>query len=403
MLAPFRTDPVLRTCAVIMLLFGTLLSPVGAYLSTLGIRVFGLTEAAYAAVLIGSTILSVAVSVLLGIRADQTARRRGIMLGSVFLCLLGFAIMALTPGTGTFVLVHALILPLSGAIWGQVFATARQASGQYDQVTRDSIMAVIRAIFALPFVIALPLWSAAILAGVDVTWLYPVGAALTAVMALICWRAWPRDGRVAWADRASGLTLRAALAELADKPVASRLLALGAMNAPMTVYLVIAGLVFAETAGRGVADTAIYVGLIAGMEVPVMLLLPRLAQGRSRTLLMLLGVAVYGLHVALLPWIAASAWVWALTIPGAVGGAVVLLIPMAYVQDLLAERPGTGAALMALQRVIGEVLAALCFVIGTLLAGYGLVAVLVVTTAMSGAAWLWRADRKAGWAGMPIR
>jgi MFS transporter, SET family, sugar efflux transporter len=158
------------------------------------------------------------------------------------------------------------------------------------------------------------------------------------------------------------------------------------------VYLVIAGLVFAEATGRGVADTAIYVGLIAGMEVPVMLLLPRLTQGWSRTLLMLAGVAVYGVHVALLPWIADSAWVWALTVPGAVGGAVVLLIPMAYVQDLLADRPGTGAALMALQRVIGEVLAALCFVIGTLVAGYGLVAGLVVAVALAGALWLWQAD-----------
>ncbi|MFM2389327.1 MAG: hypothetical protein RLZZ437_882 [Pseudomonadota bacterium] len=393
MLAPFRNDPVLRTCAVIMLLFGALLSPVGAYLSTLGIKVFGLTDLAYAGVLVCSTILTVTVSVLMGIRADQTARRRRIMLGSVMLSLLGFAIMALTPGTVTFVLVHALILPLSGAIWGQVFATARQASGQYDLVTRDSIMAFIRAIFALPFIIVLPLWSAAILAGVDVTWIYPVGLVLTGLMALICWRGWPHDGRAAWEDRASGLTLRAALAELADRRVSTRLLALGAMNAPMTVYLVIAGLVFAEATGRGVADTAIYVGLIAGMEVPVMLLLPRLTQGWSRTLLMLAGVAVYGVHVALLPWIAASTWVWALTVPGAVGGAVVLLIPMAYVQDLLADRPGTGAALMALQRVIGEVLAALCFVMGTLVAGYGLVAGLVVAVALTGALWLWLADR----------
>ena len=71
-----------------------------------------------------------------------------------------------------------------------------------------------------------------------------------------------------------------------------------------------------------------------------------------------------------------------------------LLIPMAYVQELLADRPGTGAALMALQRVIGEVMAALCFVIGTGVAGYGLVAALAVGTALAGALWLWRADRR---------
>ncbi|MCU0802120.1 MAG: hypothetical protein MUD11_10135 [Rhodobacteraceae bacterium] len=392
MLLPFRKDPVLRTAAAMMLLYGATLCAMGAYLSTLGIKVFGLGEVGYAAVLVCSTLLSVATSVLLGIRADQTARRRGIMLASVALTVLGFALMVVAPGSAMFVLVHALILPLGGAIWGQVFATARQASSAYDIVTRDSIMATIRALFALPFVIVLPVWSFAIYAGVAVTWIYVVGFALTIGMAWLAARHWPRDGQLG-EDRASGLTLRAALAELTDRRVSRRLVALGAMNAPMTVYLVIAGLVFAEATGRSAADTAIYVGLIAGLEVPVMLMLPRLTQGMSRTLLMLIGVAVYGIHVALLPWLAASPWVWALTLPGAIGGAVVLLLPMAYVQDLLADRPGTGAALMALQRVIGEVLAALCFVIGTQVAGYGLVAAMVVGVALAGAVWLWRADR----------
>lgn len=393
MWAPFRNDSVLRTAAAVMLLYGAALCAMGAYLSTLGIMVFGLGEVGYAVVLVCATLLTVATSVLLGIRADQTARRRGIMLWSVGLTFAGFSLMVALPGPITFVLAHALILPLGGAIWGQVFATARQASGQYDAVTRDAVMAVIRALFALPFVIVLPLWSFAVLAGAEITLVYPVAAVLTGLMAWLCWRHWPHDGQVAWDDQASGLSVRAALAELADRRVSWRLLALGAMNAPMTVYLVIAGLVFSETTGRGMADTAVYVGLIAGLEVPIMLLLPQLAKGVSRPLLMLLGVAVYGVHVTLLPLIAASGWVWALVVPGAVGGAVVLLVPMAYVQDLLANRPGTGAALMALQRVIGEVLAALCFVIGTWVAGYGLVAGLVVMVALLGAVWLWQADR----------
>jgi MFS transporter, SET family, sugar efflux transporter len=392
MWAPFRTDAVLRTAALVMFLHGAALSAIGAYLSTLGIAVFGLGEAGYAAVLVCATLLTVATSVLLGIRADQTARRRGIMLWSVGLTVAGYALMVVVPGAVTFVLVHALILPLGGAIWGQVFATARQASGRYTAAVRDSNLAVIRAIFALPFVIVLPLWSFALLAGVSVTWVYPVAAVLSLAMAGLCWRHWPHDGAGGWEDRASGLSLRAALGELADRRVSWRLVALGAISAPMKVYLVIAGLVFSTTTGRGMADTAVYVGLIAGLEVPVMLLLPRLGRILSRNAQMFWGAALYSVHVLLLPWISASVWVWVLVVPGAVGGSVVLLVPMAYVQDLLADRPGTGAALMALQRVIGEVLAALCFVAGTWLAGYGLVAGLAVAVSLLGAWALWRAD-----------
>jgi MFS transporter, SET family, sugar efflux transporter len=169
-------------------------------------------------------------------------------------------------------------------------------------------------------------------------------------------------------------------------------LALGAVNAPMTIYIVIAGLVFGSTPGRGPADTALYVGIVAGLEVPTMLALPRLTLGLSRPLLIVVGTALYCLHVGLLPYLAASAWVWWLVIPASVGGSIILIFPMAYLQDLLSARPGTGASLMALQRVTGEVLAALCFVIGTLIAGYGMVAVLSVLVGLSGAIWLWRAD-----------
>jgi MFS transporter, SET family, sugar efflux transporter len=344
-------------------------------------------------------VLSVTVSVLMGIRADQTARRRGIMLGSVGLTVAGYGLMVAAPSTPSFVLAHALILPLGGAIWGQVFATARQAASQHDPATRDSIMATIRALFALPFVVVLPLWSLAIIAGAQVQMIYPVALLLALGMLALAWRDWPRDGQTAWQDAKSGLSLRAAFAELAHPQILMRLLALGAVSAQMTVYLVIAGLIFGTTPGRGAADTALYVGLVAGLEVPIMLALPRLTMGISRALLILCGAVLYALHVAMLPWLAASALVWLLVVPAAIGGALILIFPMAYLQDLMAHRPGTGASLMALQRVIGEVMAALCFVLGTSIAGYGLVAALAVIVAVAGAVWLWWADHRATTAG----
>jgi predicted MFS family arabinose efflux permease len=124
-----------------------------------------------------------------------------------------------------------------------------------------------------------------------------------------------------------------------------------------------------------------------------MLMLPRLARGIPRTVLIFWGAALYAVHVALLPVLAGSALVWLLVIPAAVGGAVTLTVPIAYLQDLLADRPGAGASLMAVQRLAGDVIAALCFGIGTVLAGYGMVAALGVAVSLVGAAALWWADR----------
>jgi predicted MFS family arabinose efflux permease len=125
-----------------------------------------------------------------------------------------------------------------------------------------------------------------------------------------------------------------------------------------------------------------------------MLLLPRLMRGVDRTALILGGSVLYGVHVLLLPVLAGSGTVWLLILPAAVGGAVILTVPIAYLQDLLAERPGTGASLMAVQRLAGEVIAAACFAVGTSVAGYGTVAVLGVGIALLGAAALWWADRR---------
>jgi SET family sugar efflux transporter-like MFS transporter len=106
------------------------------------------------------------------------------------------------------------------------------------------------------------------------------------------------------------------------------------------------------------------------------------------------GAALYGLHVALLPVMAGSPLVWLLVLPAAVGGAVTLTIPIAYLQDLLADRPGAGASLMAVQRLAGDVIAATCFALGTAFAGYGTVALLGVAASLIGAAALWAAERR---------
>jgi hypothetical protein len=106
------------------------------------------------------------------------------------------------------------------------------------------------------------------------------------------------------------------------------------------------------------------------------------------------GAALYATHLAFLPVLAASPLVWLLVVPAAAGGAVVLTLPMAYLQDLMAMRPGAGASLMALQKLIGDAVCAAVFALGTGLGGYGLAAALGAGLAVAGAASLWAMDRR---------
>lgn len=388
------TDPALRAAGLILALQGAVACSFGPYFSTLAVHAFGFGDRGYAVLLALASIVSVSASVIGGIRADQTANRRLITLCAVAALILGMVLMTVTPGRWIFALTAAVLLPISSITFGQVFALARLAATRHPPDQRDGIMAVIRALFALPFIIVLPLWSVAFAAGASVTSIFPVGLVLSALMLLAVLRLWPADGTTLWQDRPSGLSFRAALAEMGHPSIAARVVALGAVFSASTVYMAIVSLVMVAEVGRGTKDVALYVGLVAGLEVPFMLMIPSLTRGIPRTRLILAGTALYCFHVALLPVLAGSALVWLLVLPAAIGGAVTLTVPIAYLQDLLADRPGAGASLMAVQRLAGDVIAATCFALGTLLASYGTVAMLGVAASLIGATALWVADRR---------
>lgn len=387
------TDPALRAAGLVMALQGAVVCSFGPYFSTLAVNSYGFGDRGYAILLALSSLVSVSASVIGGIRADQTANRRKVTLVAVCALLLATFLMTVTPGPWIFAFAAALLVPVSSITFGQVFALARLAATRYPPDQRDGIMAVIRALFAAPFVVVLPLWSLAFAAGASLTLIFPAALLLSAAMLTAVLRLWPADGSARWEDRPSGLSFRAALAEMGRLPIAARVLALGAVTGASTVYMAIISLVMVPEVLRGTADVALYVGLVAGLEVPFMLLLPGLTRGIPRTRLIFAGATLYGIHVALLPVLAGSPLVWLLVLPAAVGGAVTLTIPIAYLQDLLADRPGAGASLMAVQRLAGDAIAATCFAIGTSLAGYGTVALLGVAVSLIGAAALWAADR----------
>jgi SET family sugar efflux transporter-like MFS transporter len=386
------TDPALRTAGLILALQGAVACSFNPYMSTLAVNTFGFGDHGYAVILALASIISVSSSVIGGIRADQTARRRQITLTAVLMLFVGTLLMTVLPGPWTFALTAALLIPISSITFGQVFALARLAATRHPPDQRDGIMSVIRALFAAPFVVVLPLWSIAFAAGASVALIFPMALVLSVLMLIAVLRLWPADGTTLWDDRPSGLSFRAALAEMGRPSIAARVIALGAVFSASTVYMAIVSLVMVPAVGRGSDDVALYVGLVAGLEVPFMLMIPNLTRGIPRTRLILAGAVLYCIHVALLPVLAGSPFVWLLVLPAAVGGAVTLTVPIAYLQDLLAGRPGAGASLMAVQRLAGDVIAASCFAVGTTFAGYGTVALLGVAASLIGATALSLAD-----------
>ena len=387
------SHPTLRLIGAALLLFGAVNASIYPYQSLIAIDRIGLSEAAFALVLVMASITAVTASVWFGILGDQRGNRRRIALFTSAASTTGIALMLIAPGPISLILCHGLLVPVASSIFGQLFALARLASPT-DPVARDKIMLTIRAMMSASFLGMLIFWTYAFGAGADVMSIYVSAGLASAGLLLLIGFGWPRDGATAWQDNPSGLNFKQAMAEIARPFVLSRLLLLGAINSAGVLYMVLVSLIFDTSQTRDASDVALYVGLIAGWEVPFLLLLPRLTARMSRSKLIAGGAAIYVIHLIAMPTLADTPYVWAMTLVAGIGGTAMISLPIAYYQDMLHGRPGTAGAMLALQKLVADVLAAGSFALGTAIGGYQTVAILGATVALIGAVGLYLADRR---------
>jgi SET family sugar efflux transporter-like MFS transporter len=386
-------DPTLRLIAWALLFMGALNASVYPYQSLVGIERIGLSESAFALILVSASIVSVSSAVLLGILADQKANRRRIALLTAACGVAGVGLMLVAPTPLTFALCHGLLFPVYSSLYGQVFALARLARSD-DGAARDAILSTIRSAMSLSFLGMLVFWTFAFGMGAGVMAVYLSATAAAVTLTVMLHLKWPRDGETQWEDRPSGLNFRTAMAEIASPPILARLLLLGAIASAGNLYMILTSLVFEASPTRDAGTTALYIGLVAGWEVPFMLLLPLITHRFRRATLIAGGTLLYVTHLALMPMLSESAWLWLLPLLAGLGGTAILTLPIAYYQDLLAGRPGTAGAMLALQRLVSELLAACAFATGSFMGGsYAAIALLGSAVALAGAGALLWIDR----------
>ncbi len=392
-------DRSLRLVALGLIAFGTLASSMGTYQSLIGIDRFGFSDGEYALIFMAGSVLSLIASLGVGILTDRSAKRRTMARAMAFAGIAGSFGVTLTHSPVAFVFAHVLFFPAFSTLFGQLFALARLAATVYPRAQRTAIQTTIRAVFCLPFLVVLPLWAVAFNAGVDLLAVYFVSGVAAAVLLAIFVFAWPRDGATAWRDEASGLTFAAALGELARWPVLSRLALLSGIQGANAVYMITVGLILNAVPGRGPGDVGMFVGVVAGLEMPVILALPLLTSRIGLTPALTAGALIYGVFLFALPFLGPYPAVWLLLIPGSIGAGVLASLPLLYVQEMMAQRPGTGGSLVSLVFLGGQVMSAGVFALGSALGGYGVAttmgAVIVAVCAIT----LLLVDRR----GMPVQ
>jgi SET family sugar efflux transporter-like MFS transporter len=390
-LALIFRQPALRLIFLAMLLLGAHNASVYPYQSLIAIERIGLSKPEFALVLVLASITAVTASVLFGILGDQRGHRRRIALVAALASLLGLSLMLGFPGKLSLILCHGILLPIASSLYGQLFALARLATPASH--SRDTVQAALRSAMSISFLAMLVFWTFGFAAKIDVMAVYlSAGMASFGLVALVYFN-WPRDGATEWADQRSGLNFAQAVKEIAHPSILLRLLLLGAISATGILYMVLISLVFEDTHVRDASDVALYVGLVAGWEVPCLLLLSRVAGRFRRASLLAVGGAVYTLHLLALPLLCDSAWIWVMPLVAGIGGTAIISLPISYYQDLMHARPGTAGAMLALQKLVSDVLGAAAFAIGTSMGGYETVAIIGSAMALIGGAGLLWVDR----------
>lgn len=384
------SDPTLRMLFLLTLMFGAFTCSIGPYQSLVGVQHYGLSDTGYAALLMAALFISIAVSVGIGIATDQRPSRRRMALLAVVSLVLGGIGVWLIDTALAFVLVHLVLIPIAGTLFGQIFAVTRLHIATRPEAERNAIVSVLRAAMGIPWVVLLPVWSLVLTADARLILIYPALALLGLGMSAIILRDWPADSAAPWTEVKSGLGFRASIREMTARPVMIRVMLIGALHVGGAVAGVILGLVFAQ-AGRGADQLGLFFSAFVAFEVLGMLAAGAFAAHLSRLILIVAGTTFYAMFLVLLPLLVGTPWLWALTVFAGLGGALIYLPALGYLQDLLGRRAGAGASLVALQRLSSDGLTAAIYAFGAWAAGYWLVAVLgalVTMAAVATVVWL---------------
>ena len=387
-------DRTLRLISVLALLFGVFAASFAPYVSLLGITIFGLSDPMFALQMTATLLVSVVTSVGIGILTDRHPLRRLFALIAMGASCAALLLVWLWGSTSAFLIAHTLIFPLGGTIFGQLFAVMRLYTTHLPADTRDALTATIRALFAVPFIVVLPLWGWAFDAGVPLVTLYPAVLVVMLVMSALIYFAWPADADAPWGEEKSTLTFMQSVQEVLASNIVWRLFWMGAIHAGSTLMGVLLALVFDAANGRGAGDVGLFFGSFVALEVAVMFAVSPLLRYVRRLHIIAIGAVFYAVFLGLLPVLAPYGAVWLLIVPAAVGGGLLYGLSITYLQDLLGARAGAGASLVTLQRLVSEGLAAVIFAIGTWLGGYHIVAFMGAVVIVLGAVSLLWIDRR---------
>lgn len=365
-------DKSLRTSALAIFFFGTTGAATSPYQSLIGIQELGLSDSGYAALMFAAAIINVSASVMMGILADQMGDYRTSILYVSLFGVLGFGIVYAFANVPAFVLSKLLLLPIFGALNSLIFANVRANSARLSSSQLIGVNSTIRATISLSWVL-MPGVVGVMLAGASSMLPAYLIATLAAIICFILGAFFlPPAPKIEIEGGEARSRFLTSLGEVLDPRVAMRVLAIALICSMLHINDAVRPLIVTGKAGGTVADLGIIVGIVAALEIVFILFWGKAETWMKPVRALALGAGLYALYLVL-QGLATERWhVYAQTVVSGIAAAAIISLPITYLQDLIADRPGLGSSLIA----VNIFLSAGIFAVGTRIGDYSFASIL---------------------------
>ncbi|AIC30489.1 major facilitator superfamily protein (plasmid) [Rhizobium etli bv. mimosae str. IE4771] len=386
-------NPAIRASMIAIFTFGMAGAMTAPYRSVIGIRELGLSDGLYSALSFVSAAVNVVISVLLGNLADRLGEYRSTMIGACIFGIVGYGMVYAFPTAAIFIISGLLPLPIFGALNSLLFANARaamQGMNRSDMVTANS---GVRAMISLSWVL-IPGITGLVLSGASSMLPAYLFAGLSCVLCLgIIIFALPKRAGAMMAELRR-LTYIGALREVVSPRISAHIAGVALITSTLHLNDALLPLIATGAAHGRLSDVGILVGIVALLEVIFIIVWSRIARQAGQMTALAAGTIIYALFLGLLGFASQPWHLYALTLLAGIGAAAIISIPITYLQDLIADRPGLGSALISVNIFASAGIGALVFAAGTWATGYSGTAVLSAVTGLSGIALLGLLQRR---------
>ncbi|WP_455918613.1 MFS transporter [Ensifer canadensis] len=362
-------NPSIRVSMLAIFLFGFAGAATSPYQSVVGINELGLSDGLYSLLILAAATVNVIVSVSIGILADRIGNYRVLMSNAILFGVVGYGIVYVLPYQSSFLVSVLLFLPIYGAVYTLLFANVRSVARRMSGQDAGALTTGARAAISLAWVLVPGLVGFALAGGDSMLPAYLLASLGCSANLLLVFFSLPNERGV---DPGLGkrLSYWTSFGEILAPRIFARVVAVAMITSTLHINAAVLPLIMTNAVSGSVTDIGIIAGVVAFLEVVFIFVWARIQVSLLPAKALALGTVIYIGYMVLLGLSSAPWHIYALTLISAFGAAALITIPITYLQELIADRPGLGSSLISVNIFMSGGLCAALFALGTRISDY---------------------------------